>query len=139
MWPSFASACQILGTSETFEDAISITKRLGFSLLWIDSLCILQDSLEDWLREASTMGRVYAGAVCTIAATSSEADTGGCFFYRDHEAALPLRFAVLPSDAEPSSRDNILIDVCRIDQWIDEVDGGPLNRRGWTFQEVCLI
>ncbi len=32
-----------------------ISMRLGISYLWIDSLCILQDSAEDWLREVALM------------------------------------------------------------------------------------
>lgn len=30
-----------------FQDAVTITRRLGLRYLWIDSLCILQDSGED--------------------------------------------------------------------------------------------
>lgn len=33
---------------KSFEDAIRITKELGFRYLWIDSLCIIQDSPQDW-------------------------------------------------------------------------------------------
>ncbi len=33
---------------KTFQDAILITRQLGIRYLWIDSLCILQDSPEDW-------------------------------------------------------------------------------------------
>src|SRR5450755_2564024 len=32
----------------TFRHAVSITRRLGFRYLWIDSLCIIQDSEGDW-------------------------------------------------------------------------------------------
>jgi hypothetical protein len=31
-----------------FQDAITITQQLGIRYLWIDSLCIIQDSHEDW-------------------------------------------------------------------------------------------
>lgn len=33
---------------KTFQDAIVITRRLGARYLWIDSLYIIQDSVEDW-------------------------------------------------------------------------------------------
>ena len=39
--------------SQTFQDAVRITRGLGIDFLWIDSLCIIQDSREDWEREAS--------------------------------------------------------------------------------------
>ncbi|KAF1966014.1 HET-domain-containing protein [Bimuria novae-zelandiae CBS 107.79] len=40
--------------SNSIRDAISIVKRLSIHYLWIDALCIIQDSQEDWLAEAST-------------------------------------------------------------------------------------
>ena len=45
--------------SKTFEDAIIICRELGVKYLWIDSLCIFQDSPEDWRCEAAQMGQVY--------------------------------------------------------------------------------
>ena len=40
--------------SQTFQDAIVVTRTLGICYLWIDSLCIVQDDNEDWEKEAST-------------------------------------------------------------------------------------
>jgi len=34
--------------SKTFQEAIQITREFGCQYLWIDSLCILQDSVQDW-------------------------------------------------------------------------------------------
>lgn len=39
----------------TFLDAIRVTRSLGFQYLWIDSLCTLQDSNDDWVFESSRM------------------------------------------------------------------------------------
>jgi hypothetical protein len=44
------SHCRVLPFSSlppTFRDAVTITRALGLTYLWIDSLCILQDSKED--------------------------------------------------------------------------------------------
>ncbi|KAF2866326.1 heterokaryon incompatibility protein-domain-containing protein, partial [Massariosphaeria phaeospora] len=54
-----------------FRDCVTVVRRLGFRYLWIDSLCILQDSTEDWLHEAGRMGDIYRGSICTIAAVSA--------------------------------------------------------------------
>lgn len=54
-----------------FQDAVIITKRLGFRYLWIDSLCIIQDNKEDWLAEALRMGDIYKHAVFTISAEAA--------------------------------------------------------------------
>ena len=44
---------------EMFQDAVIASRELGIRYLWIDSLCIIQDSVEDWELECSKMGRVY--------------------------------------------------------------------------------
>jgi hypothetical protein len=51
---------------KTFRDAITITRKLGLSHLWIDSLCICQDDLEDWKAESKKMADVYGGSSCNI-------------------------------------------------------------------------
>ena len=49
---------------KTFQDAITLTQLLGLQYLWIDALCIVQDSVndEEWREEASTMGDIYANS-----------------------------------------------------------------------------
>jgi hypothetical protein len=64
---------------QTFLDAILITRRLHIKYLWIDSLCIIQDSSFDWERESQRMAGVYANSFLTIAASSSTDSFGGCF------------------------------------------------------------
>jgi hypothetical protein len=54
-----------------FLDAVLVTVRLGFKFLWIDSLCIIQDSETDWQQESMNMGRIYRHAQCTIAAVEA--------------------------------------------------------------------
>jgi hypothetical protein len=44
--------------TETFRDAVRITRAMGIDFLWIDSLCIVQDCQEDWEREAGLMRNV---------------------------------------------------------------------------------
>jgi hypothetical protein len=50
-------------------DAILVLCRLGLSYVWIDSLCIVQDSTEDWQHEAGQMADVYSNAELTLSAT----------------------------------------------------------------------
>ncbi|PVH85125.1 HET-domain-containing protein, partial [Cadophora sp. DSE1049] len=62
---------EVLPTSHlpvNFRDAISITRELGYRYLWIDALCILQDSQSDWQGHLPHMGTIYQFAVVTIAA-----------------------------------------------------------------------
>ncbi len=39
----------------TFQDALRIIRVLGLRYLWVDSLCILQDSPADWKEQSSRM------------------------------------------------------------------------------------
>ena len=66
----------------TFTDAILTTIELGYQFLWIDSLCIIQDSLEDWAKESIIMSDIYRHCVCMIAAVAASSDDGGCFASR---------------------------------------------------------
>jgi hypothetical protein len=45
---------------QNFRDAIVMTRKLRVRYLWIDSLCIIQDSREDWEQESAVMGEVYS-------------------------------------------------------------------------------
>ena len=75
----------------TFRDAVYATRTIGLRWLWIDSLCIIQDSPNgrDWVKQASLMGLIYKHSYVSIAATSAEDDEGGLFFERDPEQAKP--------------------------------------------------
>ena len=53
--------------STTIEDAINLTKRLGFSFLWVDALCIVQDDIDHIKEQISQMSIIYSSAVLTIA------------------------------------------------------------------------
>jgi len=55
----------------TLQHAIAITRALGLSRLWVDSVCIVQDDKDDWSKEASKMESVYSEAYVVIAATAS--------------------------------------------------------------------
>ena len=57
--------------SPVFRDAVRVCHRLGVEFLWIDSLCIIQDSKEDWERESARMCDYYENALFTISAASS--------------------------------------------------------------------
>jgi hypothetical protein len=64
---------------KTFRDAIDVTRAMGNGYLWIDSLCIIQDSPDDWKKEARRMAIIYDNAVFTIAAMDAENSSQGLF------------------------------------------------------------
>jgi hypothetical protein len=62
---------------KTFQDAVIVTRELGYQYFWIDALCILQDDLQEWLREAPTMSSINSKSTCTIAAHGAKDDSEG--------------------------------------------------------------
>ncbi|KFY35566.1 hypothetical protein V494_05800 [Pseudogymnoascus sp. VKM F-4513 (FW-928)] len=64
---------------KTFRDAINITRGLGLRYLWIDSLCIIQDSCEDWILEVSRMADIFLNSYITLAADLSPNSDAGLF------------------------------------------------------------
>lgn len=55
----------------TFQDAVTVTRRLGLHYLWIDSLCIIQDDSDDWDEQSMLMGKIYHESTITIMAATS--------------------------------------------------------------------
>jgi hypothetical protein len=124
----------------TFRHAMSITRRFGFRYLWIDSLCIIQDSEDDWRQEAAVVGMVYMNSVLTIAATSAADSTVGCFFTRNPHLVRPSRVQldwVVEFHPPKIERKSYYL-VNAGPTWEDSVDEARLNRRGWVVQERVL-
>jgi len=67
---------------KSFRDAIEITRKLGVSFPWIDSLCIIQKGprhKEDLERHVRAMADVYSNCYLNIAASHADSSHGGCF------------------------------------------------------------
>jgi hypothetical protein len=77
------NSIQLEQLTKTMQEAMKTTLRLGYQYLWIDSLCIIQDSRADWDREAAVMDQVYARSICTIAATGAAKGSEGLFFFKE--------------------------------------------------------
>ncbi|PMD50910.1 HET-domain-containing protein [Hyaloscypha bicolor E] len=113
----------------TFLDAFKLTRAIGFRFIWIDSLCIIQNSLDDWEYEAGTMLRVYQNAYCNIAATHSRNSSQGLFRSRNPKALFVVLYLTKIQDL------NGTFELPNNDQWETDIDDAPLNRRPWVVQE----
>lgn len=125
---------------KTFQDAIVFTRWLGIRYLWIDSLCIIQDSEEDWLEESVKMVDVYQKAYVTIAATASRSDDGGLFYAKKPEE-LTKRLFGLASDGTPFNmylRSRFLHDRTGKLATYGQYKDVPLLTRAWAYQEILL-
>lgn len=99
------------------------------------TLCILQDSKEDWHHNAGLISKIYASAYLTLAATASRNSTGGLFQTRVRATLSPGIVEVEerhPQFARGQYR-------CYDDvEWHASVDAAPLSTRAWVFQERLL-
>lgn len=116
----------------TIEDAITITKSLGFDFLWVDQFCIDQHDEEDQKRQIRHMDLIYKCADLTIIAAAGENREYGLpgvtnprkhvlepFILETGPSQLQLTFGIFPRRKGP--RQN-----------------GSWHTRGWTFQEALL-
>ncbi|KAI1455435.1 HET-domain-containing protein [Annulohypoxylon moriforme] len=108
---------------QNFKDAIEITRALGIRYLWIDALCIIQDSKPDWSREAGKMSSVYAGATVVLSALDAPGSTAG-FLKPDRLPLATLNAEYGVQKVLPELND--YLETC------------PLVTRGWCMQERLL-
>ncbi|KAF4630202.1 hypothetical protein G7Y89_g7936 [Cudoniella acicularis] len=121
---------------QTFHDAIAMTNFLGLRYIWIDSLCILQNSVDDWRRESSVMGRVYQNSQCNIAATSSANGNGGLNLERSPSLTMPC---FVESSWDDDRNDIWHLCPRRLEDYRGhKLLEGPLLERGWVIQERVL-
>ena len=117
----------------TLRDAIVVTRGLNIQYLWVDALCILQDSDEDWALEAAHMKQIYQGAVITISAAYSPSVQYGIFKERDDLCACPIDWINAGNDESTAV-------YIRSGSHLSDgsMRTSPLNGRGWTLQESLL-
>ncbi|PYI02055.1 HET-domain-containing protein [Aspergillus sclerotiicarbonarius CBS 121057] len=115
-----------------FQDAMRVVHRLGHRYIWIDSLCIIQDSPDDWQKEAKSMAKIYRNCFCNISAISASSDTTrGLFGSRQINPRLLFPF---PLDVKDGHQPTIWNE----EMWKDEIENAPLCSRGWVVQERFL-
>jgi hypothetical protein len=148
----FQNALPNSSLSQTFRDAIVATRKLGLSYIWIDSLCIVQDSEDDWLNESAQMGKIYENSSITLTATLAEDGNGRCFYRRDTRESFPTRISVERMYARNGSRHpqgenrrhgsrgfpkaKCDLGPLAAKHWRDDVEWAPVNKRAWVLQEV---
>jgi serine/threonine protein kinase len=130
-----SSGIEISSLPATFADAVRVTKALGFKYLWIDSLCIIQDSEEDWMTECSLMGKIYSHSSLTISAVSGRQyslniEPGVQHYKPVLDKSEPLCYSCSNGHTGFESLSEDTATTMLLDS--------PLSQRGWTLQERLL-
>jgi hypothetical protein len=116
-----------------FSEAIEVCWHLGIRYLWIDSLCILQDSVEDWSRESQLMGIIYSRAMINIGATGSKGCNDTLFSSADEAPSVGL--VAWPREHAPPAKYVVVENQI---EWSKSFMNQPLLRRAWVMQERFL-
>lgn len=115
--------------SPTIKDAVTVTRSLEMRYIWIDALCIIQDSAEDMMKELANMANVYENASITlVAASAAGADEG--FLEPKPIPKIDLRI--------PYGQQGTLF--LRNQRYVHEIDAAtdPTESRAWCLQESLL-
>lgn len=145
----FKGGLKLKDLPKTFRNVIGFAARLhNVQYIWIDSLCIIQDSSEDWLIESSQMHRVYSLSFLNISATAAEHSHQGLYSKRNPrllwETEINLNIEGLPgSKAEKELPDKpreyirrcTLVDASYCESLVNQA---TVNKRGWVLQERLL-
>lgn len=135
----FASCLPFAELPANFRDAVTITRQMGVRYLWIDSLCIIQDSKEDWAQESVKMAAVYQNSVFTISALSSSGSTRGILTSRPSAAPLSKNIALKVGSGDFEAVTVRVSRYQRQSEYLNELTiRCPLYSRGWCLQEAVL-
>ncbi|KAL2115207.1 hypothetical protein VTJ04DRAFT_10870 [Mycothermus thermophilus] len=122
---------------QTIKDAITVTRQLQLGYLWVDALCIIQDSQADKDKELPLMGAIYRNSAVTIIAASANSSTEG--FLRPSQ---PPKFFIPPFDIPLGGQDQnsgLPQETLRLayrEYYLPTSD--PTNTRAWCLQERVL-
>ncbi|KAK4183448.1 HET-domain-containing protein [Podospora australis] len=126
---------------QTIRDAISVTHSLGQRYLWIDALCIIQDSDDDRNEQVGKMRYIYLNSFLTLNAACASTTWEGFLStprpQRNPHARVPFRTASTEEVGVvcfARHRDTSAGDASR--SYWDEME--PIAHRGWTLQEKLL-
>jgi Heterokaryon incompatibility protein (HET) len=110
------------------KDAIDLTRRLGLQYIWIDALCIVQDSPRSWKLNADNMDIIYGSAELTICAADGQNAAAGLKAMRPEGRSHHQHMA----HCAPGVR---LVVTRPPEMYIKK---SRWNTRAWTFQERLL-
>lgn len=133
---NFQLGIPLASLPKTLREFIRVLRHMRVKYTWIDSLCITQDSTNDWEHESKLMGDVYSNAYCNLAATNSQDCDGGLSTAGPAHTVPRQRPIVTGSSWEGVGHHQLNLNDHGV--FSKSVDEAPLNKRGWVLQERLL-
>jgi hypothetical protein len=122
-----------------FQDAATIAESLGIHYLWVDTLCIIQDSKTDWEEQSAKMGDIFQFAAITIAASSSPHPGISLFSSRSSRYdAVEFNSHTNEVHGKAIFKGRRKISYGMHAKTGRTLDIDPLDKRGWALQEKLL-
>ncbi|KAL8964094.1 MAG: hypothetical protein Q9183_004708 [Haloplaca sp. 2 TL-2023] len=121
------------------QDALAVTRQLGFGYLWVDAICICQDDEAEWDAEAAKMADIYGGSQFAISALASP-DADEPFLLPRYFEAAEIG-SIKRIDVEQGAAEEYALQLfLRERPWNikTELKTARLNSRAWSFQERIL-
>jgi hypothetical protein len=113
-----------------FLHAIEAAHKLHVPYIWIDAICILQDSEKEFDKEAAMMGKIYRNSYCTISAGLKGTAELGLFRVEDAQNDA-VEFELRNESGSMKK-----VRAVKAQGWWETMFGkGPLRERGWCLQE----
>jgi hypothetical protein len=125
---------------KTYQDAICVTRELGVRYLWIDSLCICQDDMDNWERESAKMSSIYTNAYLTISASRARDSAEGFLGPRPPQAYVEIEYTAPGTDSVQGQALAFGLPLREEAVPTDYVSmpSEPLSDRAWGLQERVL-
>lgn len=125
---------------KTYQDAICLTRELGVRYLWIDSLCICQDDMDNWEQESAKMSSIYTNAYLTISASRARESAEGFFGSRPLQAYVEIEYTAPGPDSVQGQALAFSLPLREEGVPVDYVSmpSEPLSDRAWGLQERVL-
>lgn len=123
---------------QIYKEAAAVARALHIPYVWIDSLCIIQDSAQDWNEQASMMDSIYTHARMNLSGMFADRAVG-LKTERDPLAVTPCIVSRrLPTDFN-DHEERYGHFACFEGYGANSfVDLAPLFRRAWCHQERVL-
>ena len=140
-------ALGVAAVPQTIRDTIELAISLDVPYVWVDRLCILQDSIADKATQIGRMHHIYNAATLTVVAAAGEHAEHGLPGLRPNSRTVEQKEIVVLEPCQADCNEDhqhileglsLLTTVDPIMRSFNYLDTAAWNTRGWTMQEKFL-